>query len=222
MLHLNIPDTCHVDKAVPKTAFYRNMDINARMKRHFVEDVESIRWAYKIAPSTLNVLDGDKVHEITIFHVVLKYEQCPQEVFRFIDEKIPRHVLFVIEYNGRHCLMINYKQWRDGESFVISQSYASPWLKAEDVQITLEGQTMDRIYDNLVAQISGIGHHEAGSLDKIVELKAQLSKVEAEIASLQKRMAREKQYARQCEMNKQIKQLRNEADALNEDINKLK
>lgn len=100
--------------------------------------------------------------------------------------------------------------------------FATPWVKAEEVTLSIVGQSMDRIYDSLVAQISGIGHHEAGSLDKIVELKARLKKAEDEMASLQKRMAREKQFSVQCEMNNKIKQLRKTATAINEELNNLK
>lgn len=222
MLRLNIPDTCLVNKAVPKTAFYRFMDINAKMKKHFVDDVESICWTYKIAPSTLNVADGETVHEITVFHVTLKYEQCPQDVFRFIDENMPRHILFVIQHKERYCLMVNYKQWKDDKTFTITQSFASPWVKADEVALVIEGQTMDRLYDNLVAQISGIGQHESGSLEKIVELKAQLKIIENEMDSLKKRMAREKQFSVQCEMNNKIKQLRKEIASINDELNVFK
>lgn len=118
--------------------------------------------------------------------------------------------------------MVNYKQWKDDKTFAITQSFATPWVKAEEVTLSIVGQSMDRIYDNLVAQISGIGHHEAGSLDKIVELKARLKKTEDEMASLQKRMAREKQFSVQCEMNNKIKQLRKEIAVKKEELGNLR
>lgn len=49
---LNFPASTHVDRLVPKTAFYKHLEINARLKMRFVEDVERIEWLYKLAPST--------------------------------------------------------------------------------------------------------------------------------------------------------------------------
>ena len=52
---LHFPTETIVDSVVPKTKFYRFMEVNLRMKSHFVNDVESIRWLYKLSPDTLNV-----------------------------------------------------------------------------------------------------------------------------------------------------------------------
>lgn len=63
-------ESTRVGKLVPKTVFY--MEINARLKTRFVEDVECVKWLYKLAPSTLNADDGKTVHEIVVFRVMLK------------------------------------------------------------------------------------------------------------------------------------------------------
>ena len=52
------PKSTLVGKPVPKTAFYRNLEVNAKMKQRFVDSVESITWTAKLAPSTLSVADG--------------------------------------------------------------------------------------------------------------------------------------------------------------------
>ena len=68
---ITFPESTLVGKTVPKTAFYKNLEVNARMKQRFVDDVASVTWVAKIAPSTLNVTDGKTVHEITVFRMVL-------------------------------------------------------------------------------------------------------------------------------------------------------
>lgn len=55
MIDLHYPPTTFVGKPVPKNAFYRHLEVNAKMKQHFVDDVVAIKWLYKLAPSTLNV-----------------------------------------------------------------------------------------------------------------------------------------------------------------------
>ena len=81
MIDLKFPRTTIVDKPVPKNAFYKHLEVNAKMKQHFVDDVVSIHWHYKLAPSTINVEDGKLVHEIVVFSAVLKDKDCPDDVF---------------------------------------------------------------------------------------------------------------------------------------------
>ena len=83
-----------------------------------------------------------------------------------------------------------------------------------DLELTVQGQSLPRIYDNFVAQVSGIGEHKAGALEEIVALKAQITKAEAELASLQKKMRKEPQLDRQLTVNKQVKAKRQELNAL--------
>lgn len=74
------PKSTLVGKPVPKTAFYRNLEVNAKMKQRFVDSVESITWTAKLAPSTLSVADGKTVHEIAVFRIELKGEVVPTDV----------------------------------------------------------------------------------------------------------------------------------------------
>lgn len=111
MIDLKFPPTTIVGKPVPKNAFYKHLEVNTNMKQHFVDDVVSIHWLYKLAPSTINVEDGKHVHEIVVFSAVLKDKDCPNDVFLFIDQNMPRHVVFILEYDNRYKVLLNYKEW---------------------------------------------------------------------------------------------------------------
>lgn len=101
---ITFPDSTLVGKIVPKTAFYKNLEVNARMKQRFVDDVASVTWVAKIAPSTLNVADGKTVHEITVFRMVLKKEEVPSDVLMLIDKQMPRHTVFMLQHEDKCCL----------------------------------------------------------------------------------------------------------------------
>ena len=95
---LAFPASTIVDRLIPKKSFYKNMEVNGKIKQHFVDDVVQIKWAYKLAPFNLNVSDGKQVIEIVVFVVSLKAKACPLDVFTFIDKNMPRHVVFVLEF----------------------------------------------------------------------------------------------------------------------------
>ena len=87
-----------------------------------------------------------------------------------------------------------------------------------DLKLSIEGQSLPRIYDNFVAQVSGIGEHKAGALADIVTLKGKIAKAQKELETLEKRMRREPQVNLQMEMNAQVRAKRNELGELKEQL----
>ena len=221
---LHYPQTTIVNRVVPKTMFYKFMEVNPRMKSRFVNDVVNITWLYKLSAGTLNVTDTEEMKEIEVFVVALKQPDCPTDLFTFIDINMPHHIVFVLVHDDNAMLLINYKDWSDGThtKFKITQAFASPWVPMADLELFVQGQSLPRIYDNFVAQVSGIGEHKAGALEEIVELKARIAATEIEIERLQKKMRKEPQLDRQLAINKQVKAKRKDIDELKNKLEKLK
>lgn len=221
---LNYPQSTIVGRVVPKTMFYRFMEVNPRMKSRFVNDVVNITWLYKLSASSLNVTDTEEMKEIEVFVVNLKQPDCPTDLFSFIDTNMPHHIVFVLMHDNSAMLLINYKDWADDThtKFRIRQAFASPWMAIADLELTVQGQSLPRIYDNFVAQVSGIGEHKAGSMADIVALKKQIAAAEADLQSLEKKMRKEPQLDRQLAINKQVKAKRKELAELNNQLEKLK
>lgn len=221
---LHYPQSTIVDRVVPKTMFYRFMEVNPRMKTRFVNDVVSITWLYKLAPDTLNVTDTEDMKEVEVFVATLKQPDCPPDLFTFIDANMPHHIVFVLLHDTNAMLLVNYKEWADKThtKFRITQAFTSPWVNVSELSLKIEGQSLPRIYDNFVAQVSGIGEHKAGALSEIVQLKKDIAKAEAELHALQKKMRREPQLDRQMLMNKEVKTKRAEVEEMKRKLVELK
>lgn len=221
---LKYPQSTIVNRIVPKTMFYKFMEVNPRVKLRFVNDVVNITWLYKLSASSLNVTDTEGMKEIEVFVVNLKQPDCPTDLFTFIDTNMPHHIVFVLVHDDSAMLLINYKDWTDSThtKFSILQAFASPWMPMADLELTVQGQSLPRIYDNFVAQVSGIGEHKAGAMADIVALKKQIVTAETELESLQKKMRKEPQLDRQLAMNKQVKAKRKELTELRSKLETLK
>ena len=203
MIDLKFTRTTIVGKPVPKNAFYKHLEVNAKIKQHFVDDVVSIHWLYKLAPSTINVEDGKQVHEIVVFSAVLKSKDCPDDVFLFIDQNMPRHVVFILEYDNRYKVLLNYKEWKDGQNgqFRIIKTFVTDWLTDNQLLLTLEGLNMDALYEALAGQVSGFGTKKAEDTKRIVELEGLIDKAKRDVDALQKQIRNERQLNRQIELN---------------------
>lgn len=221
---LKYPDSCVVNRVVPKTMFYRFMEVNPRMKTRFVNDVVNITWLYKLSADSLNVTDSDDMKEVEVFVAALKQPDCPQDLFTFIDANMPHHIVFILTYDSNAMLLINYKNWSDSthSKFNIVKSFTSQWVSIDALQLPVEGQSLSRIYDNFVASISGIGEHKAGEMAHIVELKKRIAAKEVELKATESKMRKEPQFDIQMQMNKKVKALRKELADLQESVDKLK
>ena len=224
MIDLHFPESTKVNQVVPKTVFYRNLEVNAHLRQHFVEDVERIVWLAKLAPSTLNVEDGKTVHEITIFLVLLKAKEVPDDVFTAIDRQMPRHILFVLQYAEEYRLLLNYKEWMDAAkgTFRILKAFRTDWCPAEALSLQLEGSNLDKVYESFAGQISGFHTRSADDTKRLIELHKQLVQKQRNVEALQKKVRAEKQFNRQIQLNAEARVLKRELLSLQEEIDKLK
>ena len=221
---LNYHKDVIVDRVVPKTMFYKFMEVNPRMKVRFVNDVEKITWLYKLSANTLNVTSSDDLVEIDVFVATLKEQDCPTNLFTFIDTNMPHHIVFILEYDNSYMILLNYKDWADNThtKFKITKSFASLWMDENRLSLEIQGQSLSRVYENFVAQVSGIGEHKAGAMAEIVDLEKRIAAMETELQNLQKKMRKEPQYDKQVKMNKQVKAKRHELDELKKQLEQLK
>ena len=224
MVDLNFPQSTKVGKPVPKNAFYKHLEVNAKIKQHFVDDVARIDWLYKLAPSTLNVADGTAVHEIVVFSAVLKSKDCPDDVFLFIDQNMPRHVVFILEYEDRYKVLLNYKEWKDGQNgrFKIVKTFATGWLAIEQLSLPVEGQTMDAVYEAMVGRVSGFGTTKSADTRHIIELESLIAKGKRDVENLQKRIRAERQLNRQMELNGEARQLKRQIAQWQKELDELR
>ena len=223
MIDLKFPPSTTVGKPVPKNAFYKHLEVNAKIKQHFVDDVVSIHWLYKFAPSTLNVSDGTAVHEIVFFSAILKVRDCPNDVFVFIDQNMPRHVIFILEYEGKYKILLNYKEWKDGQAgkFKIVKTFTTEWLSEEQLNLSIEGQTMDAIYEAMAGQVSGFGTTKSEDTKRLIELETMISKGKREVDALQKKIRSERQLNRQMELNGEARNLKKQIALWQNEIQEL-
>ena len=224
MIDLKFPLTTIVGKPIPKNAFYKHLEVNAKIKWHFVDDVVSIHWLYKLAPSTINVEDGKLVHEVVVFSAVLKAKDWPDDVFRFIDRNMPRHVVFILEYDNRYKVLLNYKEWKDGQNgqFKIIKTFVTEWLTDKQLSLTLEGQNMDALYEAMAGQISGFGTRKAEDTKRIVELEGLIDKAKRDVEAIQKRIRNERQLNRQMELNGEARGIKKQIAQWQHELQKCK
>jgi hypothetical protein len=94
--------------------------------------------------------------------------------------------------------------------------YHTEWQSPETLTLRLEGLNMDSIYEGFVRQIAGdrLNATNGEDLRDSVIRDGKRQKLLREIAALENKIRREKQFNRQVEMNSELKRLRVELKEL--------
>ena len=219
---LNFPSTTIVNKPVPKNAFYgRSSD--SSLREFLTREFEGIVWLYKLAPATLNVEDGEYVHEIDVFYCRMKEDKYSIKPFCVMDELLPRHTVFIIEYGGKFDLLMHHKEmsvvhveqkWKCGIGELKRD------IRIETDILNIQGQSMDAVYNGLLSQISGLSVSTKEEYKEQVDVRKQIESIQKQIMTLQKRIKAEKQFNRQMELNTEVRQLRKEITLLTDKLKK--
>ncbi|WP_179996225.1 DUF4391 domain-containing protein [Acinetobacter sp. YH16051] len=217
------PPQAKVDRLIPKNKFYEQGKANSKIEQLFVDQVENIRWAYKLASSTIHLQDQEDLKEIQIFRVKSRVEDLDVSILSFIDKLILTPIIFEVIYQDKVKVIATYKRLNqaDKTKAVIGQYYASDWLDGDNrTELPIYLKLAD-LYEHFISQLLPISSNEdqendGESLsieDKLLRAQ-QLEGLQKQLAKLRSKLKSEKQFNRKVELNKQIQ-------AIESDLNKL-
>lgn len=197
------------------------MGISASRRSYFTQIVKSIRWQNKLAASLLNVKEGTKVVEVEAFELELHPEKKENvQVLLEIDRLFPYHFIFVFSQGDRVQAWVSNKEVLKGgkiRALKSSDYIHTPWMAREELKFTIEGFTMDEVYESLVRQIAALAGYEwqeGLSIAANLEREDVRTKLARQIAALMREAAQTKQFNRQIELRDQVHELQEEYNNL--------
>ena len=212
-----IPVSTEFNKRIPKQTFYKNLEVSPSIKKYFIEQIKTIYWRNKISPETMNLDAGDVVNEIQVFEIKLSGRELDESVLTLIDKKIPYHIIFVLENEGKYQVWTAYKEATvsGNNAFKVGTYYHTQWLDEEELPLKVEGLDIDRVYENFIRQIAGdlLGSNVGGeSLKDSVDREQEIAAIKKEISKLKTKIKKEKQLNVQMELNNRVKELNKKLD----------
>lgn len=210
------PQQAKVDRLIPKNKFYERGKANTKIEQLFVNQVENIRWAYKLASSTIHLQDQEDLKEIQIFRVKSRVEDLDVSILSFIDKLILTPIIFEVVYQDKVKVVATYKRLNqaDKTKAVIGQYYASEWLEDHDrIELPLYLKLAD-LYEHFIAQILPIASSkdqenddESVSIELQLQKSQQLESLQKQLDKLKSKLRTEKQFNRKVELNKKVSEL---------------
>ncbi len=211
------PQQAAVARPVAKTKIYAHAKPSMALRSMFVEQVDSITWAYKLAPETINLPAKPGVPEIEVFEVALKLPELNHAVLRCIDKAIPFPILFNLRFEGRTQPVAAYKRPSDAASdqWVVGDYHAAPWQK-DGLSRPALPMALDllRLYEQLLRHHLAVPARPGESLRDQLDRLSALSAKQLAAAKLESRLNAEKQFNRKVEINAQLRTIRQELESL--------
>jgi hypothetical protein len=192
---IKLPKEAFVNKFIAKTKFYEKANLNSKLQKEFVDKVQKITWKYKLAESTIGIAKTEAVTEIQVFEIELKKQVFPKNVLKVIDKSIPYQILYRFVYEGNVAYGITLKENTSVENY-----YFCDWNK--EITFDFSGIDLEKVYQKLVkAFIRGEAQNK-GSFSEIINVDNKIKALEAEIAALENKISKERQFNRKVEINK--------------------
>ncbi|MDM1018883.1 DUF4391 domain-containing protein [Acinetobacter sp. VNK23] len=219
------PQQAKVDRIIPKNKFYEQGQANSKIEQFFVNQVESVRWAYKLAASTIHLEDQDDLKEIQIFRVKSRVENLDISILSFIDKLILTPIVFEVVYQDKVKVVASYKRLNqaDKSKAVIGQYYASEWLEDHNrAELPLYLKLAD-LYEHFIEQLLPLAtseeqhkDRESISLEEKLHKVQQLESLQKQFSQLRTKLRTEKQFNRRVELNKQLQDLQLQINRIHE------
>lgn len=201
---LGLPRSTEVNRRVAKEKLYDNATLTTQLRDMIKDQIESVIWRNKLAESTIAVAIGEAVKEIQVFEITLRQKALDKRVLLTIAKAIPYKILFVLTFGDE------MQAWME----VSGAFYSTDWSTLDGFTLRFEGRNLDVVYENLARQIACGRLNTEVDIAKAVEKDKRREKLERDIAALEKKILKEKQFNKQVELNNELKQLRAELGGL--------
>lgn len=211
----DIPEKALLNRRIPKVKFYKQIGMDTKLKKKFIDEIEAINWKYKLSQETTNLRPAAGIEEIQIFEINLKDKHISNEILENIDRVIPYPILFVLKYDKDTKLTIAYKEKNkvDENKMVVHSYHESGWGKEHKIDI-FKGLSLKDVYDNLIRQLISVENAKEGNIERLIELNEKRKNLKKEIGRLEKRVKKEKQFDRKVGLNIELQERRKELEEL--------
>jgi len=211
------PRAAKFGRVVPKSKIYDAARVSGKVRQLFVDQVDQINWAYKLAPETINLGAAPGVPEIQVFNVRIRGTSIDYDVLLAIDKAIAFPILFELIKSGERKLIAAYKRPSESDSakWVVSEYFEAGWEPVDNPRKALPRVlNLGALYDRVLSELM------PAPLDNDEKLPQRVARIEAirgkqrDIARIKSRLNREKQFNKKVEINAELRDATEELNQL--------
>ena len=194
-----LPLTTEKKQQLPKKALYAKFDLKTAQRDSFDADISRIDIVAVISSATLPTLQvGENVKEMYVLAVQMKHKEYDDDNLLLLNKLIPQKMIFALHFEDEVQFAVFH-----------TKLFQTSWQPEQEAILPLSGLTLDSVWDNMVKEIGRIEVSENHTLTEQIEADERQFQLLAKIATLEHKMAKEKQPRRKREYFEEIKKLKN-------------
>ncbi|TNU73416.1 DUF4391 domain-containing protein [Miniimonas arenae] len=200
------PANAAFGRAVPKTKFYEHGNVRTALREKFIDDIQRITWAYKLADDTIRLRGTTTVPEIQVFTIETKGADVSDEVLAAIDKTVHFPIIFEVASTERVRMAAAQKSL-DGKTPRIATYFTTDWQSADAPRRPLPtALDLPSLYEALLASLLPVATRVGETVSEATDRLDHARKLQREIAALEKKLRTEPQLNRKIELRRQLKE----------------
>lgn len=193
-----LPLSTERKRQLPKKAIYDNFDLKLAQRDCFDADVARIDVVAVVSPATIPALsEGVEVKGVYVVDVQMKRRGYDAKNILLLTRLIAQHMIFALRHEDQVQFAIFH-----------TKLFTTAWQPVEQATLPLSGLNLDAVWENIVKGIGQIEVAEGHTLTEQIADDEQRTKLLAQIATLERKMANEKQPRRKREYFERIRILK--------------
>ena len=203
------PPAARFGRVVPKSRFYERGHVTTAVKARFVDEVQRITWAYKLAESTINLPGTTTLPELQVFQIDAKGDDVSDVVLTAIDNAVKTPIIFEVTRSvaasPQTRMVAAYKHLGAGAPRVGSY-FTTPWYGAGTGRVPIPTAiNLSTLYSALFSPLLPIAAFPGEELSEATARLAAVRQLEREIGILESKIRNELQLNRKVELRRAVK-----------------
>ena len=194
----NLPPQCSINKPLYKKAVFEKFNLKAAERERFDADISRMALVARVSSATVPALTkGKEIEGFYVLQVALKRKDYDSKNILMLQKLIPQKLIFALQYDEQTKFCIFHTRLQQ-----------SAWMTTDVAVITLQGLTLDDVWNNIVATIGGLDAQAEETIEEQIIQREQQEKLLRQIESLEKQCRTEKQTRKKYELHQQIIKLK--------------
>ena len=194
----NLPPQCAINKPLFKKAVFEKFNLKAAERDRFDADISRMVLVARVSSATVPALTkGKAIEGFYVLQVALKRKDYDSKNILMLQKLIPQKLIFALQYDEQTKFCIFHTRLQQ-----------SAWMTTDVAVITLQGLTLDDVWNNIVATIGGLDAQAEETIEEQIIQREQQEKLLRQIESLEKQCRTEKQTRKKYELHQQIIKLK--------------
>jgi len=193
-----LPPSTTINKPLFKKAVFEKFNLKAAERDRFDADISRMALVARVSTATVPALTkGKEIEGFYVLQVALKRKDYDTKNILMLQKLIPQKFIFALQFEEETQFCIFHTRLQE-----------SAWMQTDEAAITLQGLSLDDVWNNIVATIGGLDAQAEESIEEQIIQREQREKLLHQIESLEKQCRAEKQTRKKYELHQQIIKLK--------------